>query len=214
MPRRRNNNQRRGTPRGGRGQARYTNLPQRAPSGMNHTMISQPGTYPLVCVTRLVEGLFNVITDGINPALYAFQFSLQDVPGNAEMTAMFQTFCIEQVEIWWRPEYTVLSDAAAVSNSVNVEFNSAIDVVNSSAPATVDAVLEYQTCAHTSIVSSHYRKLRPAISVDSVIPMCAMVASSQVSANWLGIKVGVPATGIAMTFRSTCKFKIVLGGLK
>jgi hypothetical protein len=192
-----------------------TNLPQSAPSRASPSnVINQPGFYPRVCLTRLVEGTFDVTNDGVNPTLAAINFSLNDIPGYTEMTSMFQTYCIEQVDIWWRPEYTQLVDSAALSNAVNVEFNSAIDQVDSAAPTSVPDVLQYQNAAHTSITKTHFRKIRPAYLIDSQVPSCARISTSAPSVNWFGIKIGINPCGVAMTFRSTARFKVVLTGLK
>lgn len=211
----RNRNRRgRGGRRAGR-PANTSNLPMSAPSHQGpRNNVTNPSTYPRVCVSRVAEGLFDVINDGINPSLAAFNFSLNDLPGYTEMTSLFQTYCIEQVEIWFRPEYTVLSDASTLSNSVNVEFNSAIDLVDGTAPATVSNVLEYQTLAHTSITTTHYRKLRPAYLIDGISPSCTQISTASPTTNWFGLKVGVNPCGVAMTFRSTVKYKVALIGLK
>ena len=191
------------------------NLPSQAPSSQAlATPIRQPNLFPSICVTRMVDGPFNIANDGINPSLAAINFSLSDVPGYGEFTAMWSTYCIEQVEIWFRPEYTVLSDASALSNSVNVEFYSAIDLVDGGAPTAVTQVQEYQSCAHTSIVTTHYRKIRPSYMLDAVAPSCARVSTASPSLNWFGLKIAVPPCGIAMTFRAVAKYKIVLTSLK
>ena len=178
------------------------------------TPIRQPNLYPSICISRMVDGIFNIANDGINPSLVAINFSLNDVPGYTEFTAMWSTYCIEQVEVWFRPEYTVLSDASALSNSVNVEFYSAIDLVDAAAPTAVTDVQQYQNCAHTSIVTSHYRKIRPAVLLDGVAPTCSRISTASPSTNWYGLKVAVPPCGIAMTFRGVAKYKIVLTSLK
>lgn len=165
-------------------------------------------------MSRTVSGLFDVVNTGITATVAAYNFSLNDLPGYTEFTSMFQSYCIEQIEIWWRPEYTVLSDSSALSNAINVEFTSAIDLVDSSPPASVDALLEYQSVAHTPIVLSHYRKIHPAYLIDGISPSCALISTSSPSTNWYGVKCAVPACGTAMTFRSFAKYKVALVGLK
>ncbi len=191
------------------------NLPLAAPSGYSApTMMNQPNLYPVMTIARETSGLYDVVTDGVNPAFYGFNFSLNDVPGFNEATALFQTYCIEQVEVWFRPEYTVLSDASTLSNSANVDFYSAIDTVDSTAPTSVAAIQEYQSCAHTGITFNHYRKIKPAYLMDNIVPTCARLSTSSPSTNWYGLKVAVPPTGVAMTFRSVAKFKIAFTGLR
>ena len=165
-------------------------------------------------MSRTVSGLYDVVNTGITATVIAYNFSLTDIPGYTEFTSMFQTYCIEQVEIWWRPEYTVLSDSAPISNAVNVEFSTAIDLVDGSPPVSVDALLEYQSVAHTPIVANHYRKIHPAYLIDNISPSCALISTSTPNTNWYGVKCAVPACGTAMTFRSFAKFKVALVGLK
>jgi hypothetical protein len=210
-----NRNRNRGRRGGRRPTNRTQHLPMSAPSAQGpRNNVTNPSTYPRICVARTAEGLFDVNNDGINPSLLAFNFSLNDLPGYTEMTAMFQSYCIEQVEIWFRPEYTVLSDASALSSAINVEFNSAIDLVDGTAPPTVDALLEYQTLAHTSITTTHYRKIRPAYLLDGISPSCTQISCASPATNWFGLKVAIKPCGTAMVFRSTVKYKVALIGLK
>lgn len=211
----RNGNRRR---RGGnsRGSGSVARLPMTTPSSQGPAnLVKQPTLYPRVAVSRILQsGTYDVSNNGIVATLANINFSLNDVPGYAEMTAMYQTYCIEQVELWFRPEYTVLSDASALSSSVNVDFYSAIDLVDSSPPVNVDAVTEYQTCAHTSITKTHYRKIRPAYLIDGAAPACGLLSTASPSTNWYGLKIAIPPCGTAMTFRCVAKFKIALVGLK
>jgi len=187
---------------------------ERAPANEGPSNIPrQPTLYPRITMARQFTGTYDVTNDGINPTLIGFDFNLTTVPQYLEWTNVFQAYCIEKIEIWWRPEYTVLSDSAPLSNAVNVEFNSAIDLTNNSAPTAVTDVQAYQSCAHTSITQTHYRKFKPAYSTNS-IPVCAYVSTSNPGAKWNGIKVAIPPCGVAMTFRSVVKVIVALHGLK
>lgn len=215
MPQTRRTQRRRGgaARRGARQQ--FSQPPSRAPAGYGGTnAVTQPNLYPRVALARTVEGLFNIVCDGINPTYAAINFSLADVPGASEIQSMFQTYCIEKVDIWFRPEYTVLSDASALSNSVNIDFYTSIDLVDSTAPSGVGQVQQYQSCAHTSIVTTHFRRIKPALAIDGFIPGCSMVSTSSANTDWRGLKIAVAATGIPMTFRSIAKYYISVAGLK
>lgn len=187
------------------------NAPTRQP---RNTLVSAPRAANTMVVSRIATGLFDVTNNGIADSLYTFNFSLVDLPGYTELTAMYQAYCIEKVEIWWRPEYTVLSDAGLASTAVNVEFASAIDTTGAAAPATADVVYQYQNVAHTGITQVHYRKIKPAYLLDNIAPSCIPLACSSPSSNWYGILVSVPACGAAMIFRSTVKYTVALIGLK
>jgi len=195
------------------------NIPRMLPSNASSRQgrpvaFSAPRSPPTIIISRIIEGAYDITNNGVADSLVSINFSLNDLPGYTEFTALFNTYCIEKIEISFRPEYTVLSDAAAVSNSVNVEFNSAIDLTGAAAPSATTDVMQYQNCQHTSIVKTHIRRFKPAYLIDNQVPSCVPVSTSAPSANWYGLLVGIPACGIAMTFRTTCKMTIALSGLK
>ncbi len=190
-------------------------LPSRALTTQGRpTMAVQPGGFPRICVKRIVTGTYDLINDGINPTLVGLSFRLVDIPGYTEFTAMFQTYCIEKIRVWFRPEYTELTDASALSNAVNVEFVSAIDTTNNTAPTAITDVQQYQQVAHTGITETHFRVIRPAIMMNGISPMCALVSTASPSTLWYGLKVAIAPCGVAMTFRSTVEFTVALTQLK
>jgi len=205
--------------RGGNNKRNQNNIPRMLPSNASSRQgkpiaFSQPNNPGRITVSRMLYGTYDITNNGVADSLVAINFSLNDLPSYTEFTALFSTYCIEKIEIWFRPEYTVLSDAAAVSNSVNVDFYSAIDLIGSAAPGAVTDVMQYQNCAHTSITTTHYRKFKPAYLIDNQLPSCVPISTAAPSANWYGLLVGIPACGIEMTFRTTCKMTIALTGTK
>ena len=189
------------------------NLPVAAPTTQAPANIPvQPNFYPRVCVSRMVDGLIDITATAIAPGLNSFAFTLSMVPGFAEFQAMWTHFCLEKIEIWYRPEYTVLSDSGVASTAINVEFYSVVDFDTNA--AAISDLQQYQNCAHTPITKVHYRKFKPSFLGYNGDPMCALVPTSQSALRWYGLKVGVPPCGTTMTFRSTIKFTIALAGLK
>jgi len=210
---RRGNAGRRGTRRNRRGNS-VAAPSERAPANEGPLNIPrQPTLYPRITMARQVDRVYDVFNDGINPTLVGFDFNLTVIPQYLEWTSMFQSYCIEKVEIWLRPEYTVLSDSAPISNAVNVDLYSCIDLTGAIAPTSVGDVQAYQSCAHTGITQNHYRKFKPAYSTNS-IPVCAYVSTSNPGAKWNGLKIAIPPCGVQMTFRSIVKFVVALYGLK
>lgn len=176
--------------------------------------LSQPTLYPRVCISRSAYGIYDQVNDGVNPTLSAINFSLNDLPGFSEFTSLFQSYCLEEVEIWFKPEYTVLSDASTLSNSQNMSFYTAIDLADTNAPLAINDVLQYQSLSRTSITKTHFRKIRPAYLIDGSIPSCALISTSNATVNWLGLKIAIPPCGVAMTFRTDVKFKIAFVGAR
>ncbi len=157
--------------------------------------------------TRTVEAAFDITTTGLVANYGVFNFSLNDLPNYTEFTALFDLYKIERIEIEWTPEYTELTDAAPVSNAVNVYFNTAIDPAGNT-PASVDDVLQYRTLHSTGITKSHKRDFVPAYLMDGIVPVSAYISCASPSTNLYGIVYGIPATGVAMVFRSRVKYHL------
>lgn len=190
------------------------------PRGSNNTwsagnatmsMVAQPRFKPVIKLSRTLLERFDISTDGINPSLNAILFTLDQLPDYTDFTRLFQTYRITRVDITWTPEYTELTDAALVSNAVNVYFNSAIDQASSASPASVDEVIQYQTCNSTGITKVHKRSVRVSALMNSM-PCNCMITTQQPSERHYGLKIGIPPTGVAMTFRSKAKFYLELAG--
>lgn len=171
--------------------------------------MSCPVYRPVYKFTRVVEGVFDITTDGINPSLSGLIFSLDDLPDYTDFTNLFDMFRITHIEIDWVPEYTELTDAALVSNAVNVRFNSAIDLTDAAVPLSTAEVLQFQQLVSTGITKTHKRKWQPTIVLkNSNIPCFCWVPTSEANTNHYGLKVAIPPTGVAMTFRSRVKYYV------
>jgi len=172
----------------------------KTPVNIRNVTVSQPTKFQ-----RTVEGLFDIVTNGIAPNIGVFNFSLNDLPNSSEFTVLFDQYKIEEIEIEWTPEYTELTDAALVSNAVNVFFNTAIDPAGNT-PVSVDDVLQYRSLSSTPITKCHKRRFVPAVLMDNIIPASCYIACSSPSTNLWGVVYAIPPTGIAMTFRSRVKY--------
>ena len=184
-----------------------------APNRATNAGMTQPRFKPVVKFSRTVTTGFDVVCDGINPSLNGFQFTLSQLPGYTDFTKLFQTYKIDKIKVDWRPEYTELTDAALVSNAINVNFNSCIDQTNGNAPTAVTDVLEYQSCISTGITKPHSRTFIPAVFSDSAMPCHCYVSSLNPTESHYGMKVGVPPTGVAMTFYGTVTFYFTCAGV-
>lgn len=162
---------------------------------------------PVYKFNRVSENsIFNVVCDGINPTLTAFTFSLSQVPNSTDFTNLYDMYHLTKIEIDWVPEYTELTDAAPLSNAVNVRFNSSIDLTDFLAPASVDEVLQFQQLASTGITRTHSRKWKPTFLMGGLVPCSCWLPTSSPAERHFGLKVGIPPTGVAMTFRARVKY--------
>jgi len=160
---------------------------------------------PIYKFSRCVEGTRDITCNGIVPALGAFNFTLDMLPGFSDFTNLFDMYIIKKIEIDWVPEYTELTDAALISNAVNVRFNTAIDIADSNSPASVDEVLEYSTLLSTGITKTHKRVFSPAFLMGGLVPCSCWLPTSAYSERHYSVKYAIPPTGVAMTFRSRCR---------
>ena len=163
---------------------------------------------PVYKFTRVLDHGYDIITNGIVASLGAFDFRLDTLPSYTDFTNLFDMYRITKIEVHYNPEYTELTDAALVSNAVNVYFNTAIDLADVSAPTTVDDILQYQQLVSTPITKAHSRSWRPTILMGGSIPCSCWVPTSNPSERHYALKYGIPATGVAMTFRCRIRFHL------
>jgi hypothetical protein len=183
-----------------------------AKSAASNAIITQPRYKPVVNFSRTVTRGFEIATDGINPTLGAYTFTFDQLPNYTEFTSLFLVYRLNKIKIVWKPEYTELTDAALVSNAVNVNFNTAIDQTNSNAPGSVDEILQYQSCKSTGITKQHSRNFQPAMITESGMPCHCYISCLQPSVRHYGLKYGIPPTGVAMLFNATVTFSFSVAG--
>lgn len=169
---------------------------------------------PIYSFHRVIESGYDITTDGINPSLVAMRFTLDILPNYLDFVRLFDLYKISKVEIEWLPEYTEFTDASVLSNAVNVRFNSAINLTDNSTPATVNEILEYQQVLSTGVTKSHKRSFKPATLMSGLIPCDCWIPTWQPSQPYYGLKIGIPATGVAMTFRARVKLHVECANVK
>lgn len=172
----------------------------------------QPTLGSVFRTSRRVDGQYDVTTDGINPSLTTLSFTLDSLPNFTDFTNLFQFYRIARVDLSFRPEYTELTDAALVSNAVNVSFNSAVWFGGTSAPTSVNVVRQNNTCSSTMITRNHTRKFTPLVLMDGNMPCSCRLTTQTPSVKHFGLQVGVDPTGVAMVFRATVVIHLELSG--
>lgn len=190
------------TARNNKKRAAKSRVSQNKSPQLSNQIMKTPVYRPVYKFNRCLESAYDVATDGINPALYGFQFALNSLPSFTDFTNLFDMYRIVKIEIDWIPEYTELTDAALVSNAVNVRFNSAVDISDSAAPSSVTAILGYQQLSSTGITKPHKRVFTPCFLMSGLIPCQCWIPTSNPVERHYGIKVAIEPTGVAMNFKS------------
>lgn len=174
----------------------------------------QPSYKPVVHFTRKVTAIHDIATNGIAQTVGTFLFTFSDLPDFSDFTNLFQAYRLVKIKLEWRPEYTELTDAALVSNAVNVNFNTAIDPADSTPPPNVDAVTQYQSCKSTGITRIHKRTFKPSILMGGITPCNCAVSTQSPNERHYALKYGIPPTGVAMTFRSVATYFFECSGAR
>lgn len=140
-------------------------------------------------------------TDGINPYLTAWNFSINDAPGFTELTALFNWYKITGVKFRMMPEQTFSNSTSGVNNAMPTPLIYAIDTNNTSAPATVAAVCEYNNHVVTRCVDGVDLYFKPGLVDNSGLSVSTeWMTTANTATNYLGVKVGIPPTGSALDF--------------
>jgi len=184
----------------------------KGPAGQS--AIEQPRMKPVVHFSRTVTGIYDINCDGINPSLGYFVFNLNSLPDPQDFTNLFQSYKLMKIQINFKPEYTELTDAALVSNAINVNFNSVIDQTDPNPPTTVDAVTQFQSCKSTGITKEHKRTFKPTMLTSSQMPCSCFISTQNPTERHYGFKYGIPPTGVAMIFRSTVTIWFTCAGAR
>lgn len=151
-----------------------------------------------------------VTSDGVNPTLLGFNFSMNDMPGYTELTTLFDFYKLTGVKVRVMPYYQDNSISNGTLNNVrNAPIFYAIDRSDGSAPTTVDELLEYQD--HK--ISSAWKGFSiwipsPKFADATSAARGGWVATSNPSLNWYGLKISIPPTGAANQWYTTWTYYV------
>lgn len=154
-----------------------------------------------------------VASDGINPFFIAFNFSMNDMPGYTELTSLFDFYKLTGVKMRIIPwTQTDSNSQATLNNARNSPFFYAIDRNDSSAPTTIDEIVENNDHKiSTAYSGANIWIPYPKFSDATGASRDGWVATTNSSLNWFGLKIAVPATSTAnswyvtMTYYVSCK---------
>lgn len=138
-------------------------------------------------------------TSALTNTLQSFNFSMNDMPGFSELTTLYDEYRLTGVRFRLLPYLQTESNSVGTVNNVrNAPIFYAIDRTDSTTPATLDDVLEYQD--HQ--ISSMYRGIdvyikSPKFADATNATRGGWVSTSNSTLNWFGLKVAIPPTEVA-----------------
>jgi hypothetical protein len=114
-------------------------------------------TYKQSIFRRTVEPV-RIIAAPLTNTYNGYYFTLSGLPGFGELTSVFDQYRFLKIEVRYHPEYS----ESQVGQELALGFlATCIDFDDSSAPASVGAVLEYNNHSITSLLKDHRRSFRP-----------------------------------------------------
>lgn len=181
------------------------------------TMYKQP-TNPIRFVKRTCD-YFSINVSGVAGSFGAFNFTLANVPGNAEFTALYDQYKISAVSVCFYPRQTETSSLATVDTAKgNARLLTAIDYNDDTAPLTFDALREYENCEVVSILEKHERYIpKPLFLNNSGQNVNAWIATSSPSTRHYGLKYAVEptlATGNSFTYTVEVMYYLAFKNVK
>lgn len=141
-----------------------------------------------------------VTTGTVTETLGAFNFSLNDLPGYTELTALFDFYKINAVKVRFIPYQTESNSTGTVNNAANVPIIFVVDRSDGTPPATVNELLEYNDHKIARLYDGFTCYFKPKFSDATSAIRDGWVATSNPSLNYWSLKYGVPPTVNAMNF--------------
>jgi len=147
-------------------------------------------------------GASTITCDGINPTLLALNFSMNDMPGYGELTSLYDFYRLRGVTVTALPYQQNMSNSiSSVNNARNAPIFYAIDRSDTTAPSTVEEVLEYQDHKISNVWAGFKIYVKnPKFADNTSGERGGWVATSNPVLNWYGLKVSIPPTGVATSF--------------
>jgi len=126
----------------------------------------------------------------------ATDFSLSDVPGNAELISMYDQYKICGVKITFIPQQTESNSLNYATGIRVARFYTAIDYTDAVPPATLSDIREYESCKVTSLLKEHTRYIpHPKYLLSNTQTSDEWTATSNSTINWFGLKFATDPTG-------------------
>ncbi len=129
-------------------------------TGMPQPMKVKPNT-GVFRFTHVSEALGALATSTTVPVAYSLYFALSQFSDVSTLTAIFDQYKIEMVEVWFMPRNSIVS-----GNTANTGvMHTVVDYDDANALGSVAAAATYANVQVGTGVQSHYRKFRPHVAV-------------------------------------------------
>lgn len=140
------------------------------------------------------------VTSTAGDTLEAFNFSLNDIPGYTEFTALYDFYKINAVKFHFIPFQTESVSTTTVNNAGSYPIFHCVDYSDGTPPASLNEILEYQNHKISKLYEGFTRYFKPKFADTVSTERDGYIATTSPANNWFGMKIGIPATDSAMTY--------------
>lgn len=147
-------------------------------------------------------GSSGIVTDGVNPLYSAFNFSMNDMPGYSELTALYDFYKLTGVKFTCIPyKQTDSNSVGSTNNTFQPPIFYVVDRSDSTTPSSVSEILEYNDHRISTVWKGFKIYIpNPKFSDATSAVRGGWVSTSNPSLNWYGLKIAIPPTNVATTF--------------
>lgn len=139
-------------------------------------------------------------TVALTSTLFAANFSLNDVPGYTEFSALFDFYKVNGIRVKLIPYQTESNSTGTVNNAGNVPIFYVVDTTDSTPPSSVEELCEYQDHKITNLYTGLDCYFRPKFADATSAMRDGWVATTNTSLNYYGFKFAIPPSTNAMTY--------------
>jgi len=146
--------------------------------------------------------LGTITSTATGDSLSILKFNLDDIPGYADLAAVFDQYKIDKVDLRFVPNQTnqgMVASAALYRSRLYTAF----DPNDATVPSTLNELIQYQNCSQTPYLEEYKRTVYPRLAVNSsdeegtvtLNPANSWCQTSQKDVDWYGLKIGASANG-------------------
>ena len=153
---------------------------------------------PKVTSLKQVSNLGTVTSTATGDSLTVLKFNFDDIPGYADLAAVFDQYKLDKVDLKFVPNGTNAALVGGGSSQIRSVLYTAFDANDATAPSTLNELIQYQNCTMTPYCDELKRTIYPRLAVDSsdaegivtLGPAGTWCATSQKDVDWYGLKIG------------------------
>lgn len=152
---------------------------------------------------RQISNLGDLISYSTGDSLGIIKFNFDDIPNYADLATVFDQYKIDKVKLRMVPRANTINALSGGNSQARSILYTAFDPNDATAPASYNALIQYQNCTMTPYCEELTRTIYPRILVNSsdeegqvsISAAGTWCATDQKDVAWYGLKFGVTPNG-------------------